>query len=94
MLAKHKAVIFVHGCFWHMHKCKYGKVTPKTNADFWEKKRMSNLDRDKRNRRKLRRHWFVLTIWECETRDLAKLQNKLRKFLPTTRNASCASSGR
>ena len=35
-------VIFVHGCFWHMHSCRYGQVTPKTNAEFWQAKRDGN----------------------------------------------------
>ena len=31
-------MLFVNGCFWHKHNCKYGKVIPKTNTEFWEKK--------------------------------------------------------
>ena len=34
---KYKSVIFVHGCFWHSHDCKYGRVKPKSNAEFWNK---------------------------------------------------------
>src|SRR4051812_45554623 len=45
-----RKVIFVHGCFWHMHRCKYGRVKPMTNAHFWETKRQSNVLRDKRTR--------------------------------------------
>ena len=41
-------VLFVHGCFWHMHKCKYGKPAPANNRDFWAQKRGGNADRDKR----------------------------------------------
>ena len=47
-------IIFVHGCFWHMHRCRYGRVVPKTNAEFWQAKRQGNMDRDRRNRRALR----------------------------------------
>jgi DNA mismatch endonuclease (patch repair protein) len=83
VLAKHRAVIFVHGCFWHMHRCRYGKVTPKTNAEFWQQKRMSNVERDKRHRRSLRKDWSVLTVWECETRDHHRLSNKLSRFIST-----------
>src|SRR4051812_32902243 len=42
---KHK-LIFVNGCFWHQHRCKYGKAKPKSNAEFWEKKRNRNSWRD------------------------------------------------
>jgi DNA mismatch endonuclease, patch repair protein len=80
-LPKRKAVIFVHGCFWHMHRCRFGRVRPKTNEEFWQKKRMSNVERDKRNRPKLRNQWSVLTIWECETRDESRLSKKLTRFL-------------
>jgi len=80
VLSKHSAVIFVHGCFWHMHRCKFGKVIPKTNARFWQQKRMGNVERDKRNRRKLK-GWSVLTVWECQTRDEARLTKMLQRFL-------------
>ena len=70
VLPRHRKVIFVHGCFWHMHRCRYGRVTPKTNAQFWQDKREGNVARDRRNRRQLRADgWDVLTIWECWTKD-------------------------
>lgn len=81
VLSKHRTVIFVHGCFWHMHKCRFGRVTPKTNAEFWQRKRTGNVERDKRNRRRLRKEWSVLTVWECETRDALRLSKKLSNFL-------------
>ncbi len=75
-------IIFVHGCFWHMHRCRYGKVTPATNAKFWQKKRTSNVDRDRKNRRKLRRMgWDVMVVWECWTRDEETLEARLIEFL-------------
>ena len=77
-----KKIIFVHGCFWHMHRCRYGRVEPATNAEFWEKKRMGNVTRDKRNIRKLRRlDWKVLVVWECWTKMPDSLENRLCKFL-------------
>ncbi len=82
VLPKHYKIIFVHGCFWHMHNCSYGRVTPKTNAKFWQSKREGNVARDKRNLGRLRRAgWKVLTIWECETRNQEKLPKKLERFL-------------
>ena len=81
VLRKHRKVIFVHGCFWHMHRCRFGKVVPKTNEAFWRKKRLGNVERDKRTRGSLRKEWSVLTVWECETRDAARLSGKLLRFL-------------
>jgi len=81
VLRKHGAVIFVHGCFWHMHSCRFGRVVPKTNAEFWQQKRLGNVKRDRQHMRALRKAWSVLTVWECETRDEARLTARLRKFL-------------
>ena len=73
-----KVAILVHGCFFHMHKCRYGRVVPKTNAEFWQAKRSSNAARDKRNAKRLRKlGWVVLTFWECETKNPEKLKRKL-----------------
>jgi len=75
-----KVAIFVHGCFFHMHKCRYGRVVPATNADFWQEKRAKNASRDKRNASQLRRlGWKVFTIWECETREREKLSRLLNR---------------
>jgi DNA mismatch endonuclease (patch repair protein) len=81
VLPRHNKLIFVHGCYWHMHRCRYGRVVPKTNTEFWQNKRQSNVDRDRRNLRKLRREgWTILVVWECWTRDVVKLQTKLDAF--------------
>jgi DNA mismatch endonuclease, patch repair protein len=73
-LAKHQTVVFVHGCFWHTHDCKYGKVIPKTNADFWKTKRQGNVMRDKQHAADLRKAGITqVVVWECETRDPVKL---------------------
>ena len=48
-------MIFVHGCYWHMHECPLGVVRPKTNEEFWQQKRMGIVKRDKRNLHKLRK---------------------------------------
>jgi DNA mismatch endonuclease (patch repair protein) len=73
-----RAVLFVHGCFWHMHRCKYGKPVPATNTTFWAEKRRSNVERDKRNRAALRAEgWRVFEIWECKTRHIETMHAKL-----------------
>jgi DNA mismatch endonuclease (patch repair protein) len=82
VFARRKAVVFVHGCFWHMHRCKYGKPAPATNQDFWAEKRRSNRDRDRRNRAALEAEgWRVFEIWECETRDPDSLQARIEEVI-------------
>jgi DNA mismatch endonuclease (patch repair protein) len=86
VLPRHKKVIFVHGCFWHLHNCKYGRVKPATNADFWQAKRLSNKLRDKRNLAKLRKiGWKILIIWECQLKTPPKIQKNLQSFLTPPR---------
>ena len=66
---KRRVVIFVHGCFWHMHECKYFKW-PTTNPQFWCEKLDGNFQRDKRVAAELQsKGWTVLTVWECELRE-------------------------
>lgn len=63
-----KAVVFVHGCFWHRHHCSYFKW-PGTNKEFWETKLNGNAERDTRVEAHLRElGWKVLVVWECELR--------------------------
>jgi len=79
-------VILVHGCFWHMHSCRYGAVKPATNAGFWEKKRTENRERDERKIRELKEQgWDVLVVWECWTRDEERLRERLRDFLSSAK---------
>ena len=82
VLPRHKKVIFIHGCFWHLHNCRYGRVKPQTNANFWQTKRQSNKNRDKRNLAQLRKlGWQILVIWECWLKTPAKVYQKLCLFL-------------
>jgi len=82
VLVRHGKIINVHGCFFHMHHCKYGRVVPASNAAFWSTKRLSNVERDKRNLRSLKKAgWKVLTVWECETKTVTSLVRKIEKFL-------------
>ena len=62
---KHRAVILIHGCFWHGHGCHLFRW-PKTRVDFWREKINSNIARDQRQISALRdAGWRVATIWEC-----------------------------
>lgn len=74
-------VIFVHGCFWHRHRCKRA-TTPATRKEFWLEKFEQNIARDRRNNRRLRQDaWDVLVVWECWTRRPEWLQERLLTFL-------------
>jgi len=82
VLSRFRSVIFVHGCFWHRHSCRNGRATPTTNADFWRNKFEQNMNRDRRQKQLLRRlGWNVMVVWECQTRDHRRLQERLRAFL-------------
>lgn len=82
VLVRHRKIIDVRGCFFHMHRCKYGTVVPVANAKFWATKRLSNVERDRRNLRALKREgWNVLVVWECETKKSESLVRRLERFL-------------
>ena len=77
-----RKVIFVHGCFWHLHhncpKCRL----PKSNRDYWKAKLKRNQARDGENVATLAASgWESLTVWECETADEHSLKKRLRTFL-------------
>lgn len=66
---KYKAVIFINGCFWHKHGCRFSKL-PATNMKFWKQKIESNCLRDKKNIEELKDlGWRVCIIWECAIRN-------------------------
>jgi DNA mismatch endonuclease (patch repair protein) len=76
-----KRIINVHGCYWHKHTCRFGRVAPVTNAEFWEKKRAGTVERDVRNDALLKeRGWTVMTIWECEVNS-PEIKKLIRRFL-------------
>lgn len=74
VLPKLRTVIFVHGCFWHSHDCRFGKVAPATRTEFWSQKRAGTVERDRRKYEALREQgWRILCIWECETKNADEL---------------------
>ena len=90
VLAKHSAVIFVHGCFWHRHKgCRFA-TTPSTRTDFWKSKFEANVKRDKFVRQELLQNgWRVATVWECALRKPDQMQvsvERLTLWLASTEN--------
>ena len=78
VLARHRTIVFVHGCFWHRHaRCRFA-YQPKTNSAFWSQKFKSNVVRDQRDRRRLRGlGWRVIVVWECQALDQAALGQRL-----------------
>lgn len=80
-----RKVIFVHGCWWHRHDGCSKAAPAKTNIAFWNAKFDRNVTRDRAVQRQLEdRGWLVDTVWECQTRDIAKLAVRLKKFLDST----------
>ena len=85
VLPKYKTVVFVNGCFWHMHNC--GRfVWPSSNEEYWRKKITRNVERDEANYQTLTAGgWKVLIIWECELKktvaedNLQKLYQEIRQ---------------
>ncbi|MDU4094889.1 MAG: DNA mismatch endonuclease Vsr [Pantoea sp.] len=76
VLDEHRAIIFVHGCFWHHHHCYLFKV-PATRTAFWMGKIGSNVERDRRHIAQLtQQQWKVLVVWECALRGKLKLDDE------------------
>ena len=84
VFASRKAVIFMHGCFWHRHpNCKLARM-PKSKISFWREKLEGNKRRDEENIKKLKKlGWRVLVIWECQMKDKdsKKVSSMVRRFL-------------
>ena len=82
VLPKHKKLVFVNGCFWHGHKgCKRAKI-PATNTTSWLKKINSNIARDKKKLKELKKlGWKPLVVWQCQLRDKQELTMLIQNFL-------------
>lgn len=82
VLPSRRCIVLVHGCFWHGHsRCREGRV-PGSNVGYWSAKLEANKLRDRRNIRKLRNlGWSVLVVWECQVKDLPKVEKRLLRFL-------------
>ena len=64
-----RAVVFVHGCFWHGHKCKRGRL-PKSRREFWKRKIERNKARDTAAVAALTQDgWFCEVVWTCKLND-------------------------
>ncbi|MGS0741840.1 very short patch repair endonuclease [Glaciimonas sp. GG7] len=77
VLKKYKALIFVHGCFWHGHDCHLFKI-PQTRTKFWLIKIESNRKRDIISRENLSaKGWRIAIVWECALKGRYKLSINL-----------------
>ncbi len=89
VLPKYRAVLFVHGCFWHRHQnCPFA-YRPKTRKVFWERKFQENTERDKNNHKALTSlGWNVILVWECE---IGKSEHLCRRLEIELKNVSFGS---
>ncbi len=77
-----RKVVFVNGCFWHGHDCARGARAPKANAEYWRTKIKRNSLRDAANLGALKaKGWRAAVIWECELKELARVEKRLAGFL-------------
>jgi DNA mismatch endonuclease, patch repair protein len=84
VLPRWRAVIFVHGCFWHRHEgCRFATI-PRTRTEFWTAKFEANMNRDVLNGHALAQEgWRVFVIWECETKDADRLASLVAQVTAT-----------
>jgi DNA mismatch endonuclease (patch repair protein) len=86
VLPRHRKIVLVHGCFWHVHTCRAGRVRPSVNVGYWQGKRRRNVARDRRTMAALNAlGWKVLVIWECELAEPAAVRTALTGFLSPNR---------
>ena len=85
VLPKYHTIIFVNGCFWHMHGCSRSRL-PRSNQEYWKSKIERNIQRDAENQQKLEADgWKVIVVWECELKKrtaeerLSRLCDEIRK---------------
>ena len=90
VLPKYRTIIFVNGCFWHMHGCSRSRL-PRSNEEYWKPKIERNIKRDAENKQKLEvARWNVIIVWECELKKrtseerLSRLCNEIRNINRTT----------
>ena len=92
VLPKYKTVVFVNGCFWHMHDC--GRFHwPASNQEYWQPKILRNVDRDRKNQEALEKQgWQVLTVWECQVKgdafniSMRELEKSIKEYCGNGKN--------
>jgi DNA mismatch endonuclease (patch repair protein) len=90
---KRRRVVFVHGCFWHGHRCRQGQE-PSSRREYWVPKLEENRRRDRRALRALRNMgWRTLVVWQCQLKNRSALARRLARFLETSVQSTSESSG-
>ncbi len=85
VLPRHKTVVMINGCFWHHHCGCRNAVWPRNRAEFWRAKIEGTIERDRANRRALRKvGWSVITIWECQAENPVRLRRRLDSLISQT----------
>ena len=75
-------IIQVHGCFWHQHEGCGDSHIPKSSVEYWKQKLTRNVSRDGENLKRLGElGWRVLTVWDCELKDVRTVTKRIRRFL-------------
>jgi DNA mismatch endonuclease, patch repair protein len=98
VLARHRTVVFVNGCFWHSHGCHISRM-PETRRDYWQPKLDRTVERDRDAASELRtRGWRIVTVWECAVRGRTRLVlddviAKIERFVRFGTDATLAIAG-
>lgn len=94
VLPKYRTIVFVNGCFWHMHEGCGNHTMPKTNTAFWRAKLQRNRERDRRQHDELRRMgWHVIDVWECELGNATRASRLERLVEQIVAHAPVGASG-
>lgn len=81
VLVSRRKAIFVHGCFWHGHSCRWGRL-PKSRLDYWKPKIAVNKARDRRQANDLRKAgWSVMIVWQCQLKKKDALEARIEDFV-------------
>ncbi len=84
---RHRAVVFVNGCFWHGHSCPRGARVPKTNRAYWSKKIARNIARDQEHAKALAAlGWRAYVVWECALKDVDAAADRTARLVRRARS--------
>ena len=86
ILPKYKTAIFVHGCFWHHHDNCRAAALPQTNYEFWKNKMETNIKRDRKNQKDLKKlGWKILVIWQCQIKNRELFEKTMKRTITKIR---------
>lgn len=91
---RYRAVVFVHGCFWHRHQGCSIATMPKSNTRFWQEKFLRNVERDRVTEARLRDDgWRVFVIWECQLSSTVRARETADRLLMAIKKGTAPPSG-